>query len=131
MATQTFTDVLSINECGGCGVTWGITRSYEAERRKDHKTFYCPNGCWRYFPQKNTEERLRAELARTEGALVEERQRAEHAKRQLAAAKGRITRMRKRAAAGVCPCCNRQFTQVLRHMRAKHPDEMAEMTATV
>lgn len=36
--------------------------------------------------------------------------------------KGVATRLKNRAAHGVCPCCNRTFQQLARHMSAKHPD---------
>lgn len=42
------------------------------------------------------------------------------------AARGQVTRLKNRAAAGVCPCCNRTFHQLVRHMAAKHPDFAAE-----
>ena len=39
------------------------------------------------------------------------------------AAKGKqLTRLQKRIHAGVCPCCNRTFTNVARHMKTKHPN---------
>ncbi len=33
-----------------------------------------------------------------------------------------MTKVKKRAANGVCPCCNRTFSDLARHMKAKHPD---------
>lgn len=41
--------------------------------------------------------------------------------RREAAAKGQVTKLKNRAAAGVCPCCNRTFVQLARHMKTKHP----------
>lgn len=34
--------------------------------------------------------------------------------------------LRNRAAAGVCPCCNRTFEQLGRHMTTKHPEYVKE-----
>lgn len=36
--------------------------------------------------------------------------------------KGVVTRTRNRIANGVCPCCDRSFTNLQRHMASKHPD---------
>lgn len=132
--TQDFTDTLSVHECSNCGCTYGITTAYERDRRKDHKTWYCPNGCARHYPQKNVEEQLRAELARTEGQVAVERTRAQEAEREAVfernrarALKGHLTRARRRAAAGICPCCKRSFKQVRDHMQGQHPDEYARI----
>jgi hypothetical protein len=43
-----------------------------------------------------------------------------------AATKGHLTRTKKRAASGVCPCCRRSFKQLRRHMQNKHPVYLAE-----
>lgn len=137
--TETYIGTLHVLNCGVCGVPHGIPVEIFNRCDRDHsENWYCPNGHYLHFLGKTEASKLRAQVAALEGAVVEERQRterareeAEHRKRQLAAAKGRITKMRRRAAAGVCPCCNRQFVQVVRHMAAKHPDELAEMTATV
>ena len=46
----------------------------------------------------------------------------EEAEASLQATKGVVTRLKKRAIAGVCPCCNRTFQQLAAHMAHKHPD---------
>ena len=46
---------------------------------------------------------------------------AKHATRRMAAAKGELTKMKKRVGNGVCPCCNRQFVNLQRHMATQHP----------
>lgn len=42
--------------------------------------------------------------------------------RSHAATRGHLTRTKKRGGHGVCPCCNRTFQQLARHMKSKHPD---------
>jgi Asp-tRNA(Asn)/Glu-tRNA(Gln) amidotransferase A subunit family amidase len=78
---------------------------------------------------RTTEERLRADLNRQRelaGYLAAERDQAKAEARGQKAAKTRIKndrdRIRDRVGAGVCPCCNRTFKQLARHMQAKHPD---------
>lgn len=43
---------------------------------------------------------------------------------RLAEAAREAERLRRRTAAGVCPCCNRSFVQLARHMKTKHPDHV-------
>jgi hypothetical protein len=43
------------------------------------------------------------------------------AKRSLAAQKGVTTRIKRRVANGVCPCCKRTFQDLARHMAGQHP----------
>lgn len=132
MTTQTYSGVLVLGACINCGVPFGLDRAYRNERQKDHRSFVCPNGHSQFWPQENTEERLRRELAEAEGSAAAARARAQRAReeteatrRRLSAAKGQITKMRKRAAAGICPCCKRSFKAVRQHMESQHPQEAA------
>lgn len=139
MATQTapkqFINVVSTREVTcWCSIRLAIPESlfivYDAEndRNPGSYTLYCPLG--HGFTRKGGGEaqRLRDELARqkhlTEQAEADarnQRSRLEIRDRQLAARKGQITKLRKRIANGVCPCCNRHFTNLERHMHTKHP----------
>lgn len=64
------------------------------------------------------DDTIRAERERTESA----RRIADHNQRSDNAYKGVATKLKKRAVAGVCPCCNRQFRELERHMASKHPN---------
>lgn len=46
--------------------------------------------------------------------------------RRLAAQRGVTTRLKNRVANGVCPCCNRTFANLQRHMSTKHKGFIAE-----
>jgi len=37
--------------CGECGIHFGLTTAMYDDLRKSGRTFYCPNGHGRYFPQ--------------------------------------------------------------------------------
>lgn len=106
---------------GGCGVNFAIPRSiYEAA--KAHGTgFYCPRGHHLGLGESDVEKlkkELELERKRKEWAKEAERK-ARHAE---AIAKGKAKAQAQRLAHGVCPCCNRSFRQLRRHMRAKHPE---------
>lgn len=131
MKTLAHTTTYSIIECGhvGCGVSFALADAFIAARRDDHATWYCPNGHTRWYPEKNAVETERASRERAERQAAYARQsaaawrdQAEAAHRQATAYKGHATRLRRRAAAGVCPCCNRSFADLGRHMAGQHPD---------
>ena len=87
---------MSIHECGSCGVTWAITKGYEDARREDHKTFYCPNGCSRHYPQENKEEKLKRLLNSERKCCVAAREEANTLERSYRAYKGHVTRLKAR-----------------------------------
>ncbi len=116
--------------CPLCGVHYGLEERYR-EHRQDvpssdpTRHWHCPNGHRLCFTEsKADEQRRRAERAEQRMARIEDER--NHAQRQLSAAKGQATRLRNRAANGVCPCCNRSFANLRRHMSNKHPDYKAE-----
>jgi hypothetical protein len=47
-------------------------------------------------------------------------------RRSKAAYKGQLTKVRRKVANGSCPCCNRHFENLQRHMQTKHPEYVAE-----
>jgi hypothetical protein len=128
-----------ISQCADCGVRFGIPVEFEQRRRADKRGFYCPNGhslSWNESEADRLKAKLQAaeqaaaaarkEVERERGWRLQAREDARHAERRLAAQKGVTTRMRKRVANGVCPCCNRSFTDLRRHMETKHKGFVAE-----
>lgn len=131
-----------IETCIECGVEFGVPAEFNRRRREDHKSFCCPSGHRQHYAGETEAEKLRRELARAkqreacyEDQLRDEREARETAKHRAAAYKGHTTRLKKRAAAGVCPCCSRHFTNLERHMKSQHPefaasdDNVVEMKA--
>lgn len=109
-----------------CGLVYGLSKEFIAARREDHRTFYCPNGCSWWYPQKNEAEQLKAQLEASRSLAQREARRRESAERSARAYKGVATRTRRRVANGVCPCCTRTFPDVAAHMAAKHPEYVAD-----
>lgn len=101
--------------CSQCGIEFGLPVAYKQERREDHATWYCPNGHPQYFPAESEAEKLRKRVANLEDDARVARLDADRAQREAA-------RLKKRAQGGACPCCNRTFAQLTRHMKTKHPD---------
>jgi uncharacterized C2H2 Zn-finger protein len=120
---------IHLTTCCTCGVLFGYGEEYMRERERDHGWFYCPNGHAQHYSGDNTEEQLRKDLAaarRREQAAHADRERQREARltaeRQRAAAKGQLTKTKNRIAKGVCPCCNRTFQNLGKHMAGQHPD---------
>lgn len=119
---------LYITDCPTCGVVFGMPNTMRERRYDDGKSFWCPNGhsmSWR----ETAADRERKARETAERRLTWERQRRDQAeaeaKHQAAVArghKGAHQRTKNRVAKGVCPCCNRSFTNLAKHMAGQHPD---------
>lgn len=123
-----------IVECANCGIRFAVTSGFKQRRKEDHKDFFCPSGHSNFYPQASETERLRKQLeAEKRGHKAAEhradvaREEARFAEYRRRAAKAQLTKMRKRVANGVCPCCNRSFDDLHRHMKAKHPKIFKEL----
>lgn len=109
--------------CANCGTTFWMTESLEGQRRKDHKSFYCPNGHDNYWPQESDAERYKRLMRQAEDRAAAARAEADQAEASRRAWKGQVTRLRNRAAAGACPYCGENVYQLKRHVQRKHADE--------
>lgn len=126
-ATQYVTVTLIAKTCRECSIAFGVPDYFDRQKLRDGTTFHCPNGHGSVY-RDTDETRLRRELGEAQAAAKAERERAERLDRQLVANKGQLTKMRKRATAGVCPVadCHRHFTNLERHMGIKHPGFQAQ-----
>lgn len=123
---------LERQDCIKCGCYFGVPAGFTEQRRKDKNTFYCPNG----HPMSYTEseldrvrrerDRLAQRVAQRDDEIAHQRQRREETERRLAATRGVVTRIKNRIGHGICPCCNRTFSDLSRHMATKHPTFAAE-----
>lgn len=118
--------------CYKCGILFSVPDHWYKCRREDKENFWCPNGHSQAFV-KSMADKLAEELSRAKQQLAQkddeiqwQRQHREAAERSASAARGQVTRLKNRASAGVCPCCNRTFSQLARHMANKHPGFSAE-----
>jgi hypothetical protein len=128
---------LVTEECINCGMAFALPSTIRDRRIQDHQSFYCPAGHPQCFTAESGEERVRRELreaeARHASQLAQERARRERAENDAMdlanknrALKGTATKLKKRAAAGVCAFCHRTFSNVSRHVETKHPHPTAE-----
>ena len=114
-----------IESCFACGCLFGMTMDFKDARQRNKDTFYCPAGHPQHYLGKSDKELRREAEARARAAEDQ----ALAAKQELARvkreAKAEQTRLAQRARGGVCPCCNRSFVQLARHMKTKHPEHGA------
>lgn len=129
MEKTTYTGTLTVIECYKCHMDFGMTVELCQARRDDHEVFWCPNGHRQHFSGKSEEEKLRRQLQATQDEANYQAERARQANERAAsldksrnAYKGHLKRTKKRIAAGVCPCCNRTFQNLGKHMSGQHPD---------
>jgi hypothetical protein len=105
-------------------MVWGMPRDFYNSQNhlKENGGFWCPAGHQRHFVSGESEEiKLRRQLQQkiqNEAYLNDQIKAAE---RRTSAARGVVTRIKNRVSHGVCPCCNRTFANLMRHMKTKHP----------
>lgn len=124
-----FGNGLVVVECANCHMNFGVTPAFQTDRMNDHKGFMCPNGHSNVYRGQSEEEKLRMErdrlkqqLAQKDDSIKYQRDQREKAEKKVIAYKGVVTRTKNRIASGVCPCCNRTFENLHRHMATKHKD---------
>jgi predicted GIY-YIG superfamily endonuclease len=125
---------LSIRVCPVCGVTYAVPERLVEHRRQQGGSWYCPNGHTLSFTETEA-DRLRKEAKRLERKIEDEKanaawwrdrskeaqKTADHQEARANGYKGALTKVKKRVGKGVCPCCNRSFVDLGRHMESKHP----------
>lgn len=129
MATLTYTEKLYVQSCCTCSIKFAVPADFDEERRTDHKSFWCPAGHSQSYTGKTEAQKLRdrleAEERKAASLLAQRDQAIAEADHQAAVArgyKGALAKTKKRIGRGVCPCCNRHFADVERHMASKHPE---------
>lgn len=116
------TDVtLVVFTCARCGIPYGLPEDYIERRRQDGRAHYCPNGHSLSYHETEA-DKLRRRLKFAEDSRARAAAQRDQAKASARAHKGHVTRIKKRIANGVCPCCNRTFKDVARHMKSQHPE---------
>ena len=121
MDTFQQTTTYVVETCCNCHVQFGMTKELQKQRLKDGGWFYCPNGHAQHYSEsdefrwKKLNENLRetVEYYRNQNQV---------ARLSLRAAKGQVTKLKKKVAAGLCPCCEKSFANLKKHMEKSHPD---------
>jgi hypothetical protein len=128
-----FETLLAVEECCSCGMVFALPHAMQLRLKKSHEWFYCPAGHTQHYTGQSDAEKAQAEAEKYKRLWKEEQRYAADvlsernaAQRSLSATKGVLTRTKNRIAHGVCPCCNRSFVQLEKHMTTKHPEYTKE-----
>jgi hypothetical protein len=125
--TITFTEELVVLTCW-CGINHAVPRNLRAFQERQHRDgekvtpIWCPLGHTHQPAGEGKAAQLARELERTERRARARLDALEAERRSHSATKGQLTKTRKRIGKGVCPCCNRHFSNVQRHMERQHPE---------
>ncbi len=121
--SRTYTQKITLQEvtCKSCGITHAVPQRLLEGLQQTGGYYYCPNGHqWGWA--EGEAERLRKQLKVEQYLHTQCETRLLSMKDQLKATERELHRHKKRVANGVCPCCNRSFVQLQRHMKTQHPD---------
>lgn len=126
------TVILTKINCGECGGTYALNERYRAQCAEKGKSWHCPY-CqvgWGYSEGENAKLKKELEAEKRRVAFANDQARMERERRESAEARERaqkanVTKIKKRIKNGACPCCNRTFIDLQRHMATKHADYAA------
>ena len=112
------TIILHELECANCGIMFAAPQKWIETKQKEGGSLSCPNGHTLTYGGNTLQKQLTAEQERYRELEMQ----LTSTQDQLEASKRELQRHKKRVANGVCPCCNRSFVQLQRHMKTKHPE---------
>lgn len=103
-----------------------------AHNAKGVITFYCAYGHGQVYSKGESEEtKLRRERDILKQQAVRLEEEASLARVRAEKAEAATKRLKKRASAGTCPCCQRTFQNMATHMKHQHPEFVQEGGAKV
>lgn len=112
--TLAYSQRLETTTCPTCGTEFGVSEYLIHTKRKNAGTIYCPNGHRSSWGE--------SEADRLQKELDKQKERTRWAEEETRKVTARLKKTETRIAHGVCPCCNRAFTNLQRHMKTKHKE---------
>jgi hypothetical protein len=121
--TETINFVME--ECCNCGIPFFFPKYMKVQLLGNHNLFYCPNGHPQHYTGKSEQQKRIEELEESLQNVKNDRQHIENSLLDTISEKNKLSRQLKRVHRGVCPCCNRTFDNLHKHMETKHKDKLA------
>lgn len=125
---------MEVHDCPSCGMPYAAPAYFfeRVQNGEEKSQWYCPRGHSIVF-RENKVDTLKKQLEAANRSTEFERRLRErvqgerdHAKAQARGFKGALTKTKNRISKGVCPCCNRTFENLARHMHNQHPEYVGE-----
>lgn len=102
-----------------CGIAVLAPADLYKTALREGKTLYCVFG--HTFGWNGENEKLKRQLAEAQAATSREIQAKWKAQAEAEVAERKLKKLKKRVTNGVCPHCQRTFTNLARHCKTKHP----------
>lgn len=116
-----------LRTCCTCQIPFMIpSYHYDRLRATPGETFYCPNGHGMHYAGKSETQKLREQLELEREKHNREVDSLQNSIMDRIVERNEARNKLKRIEKGVCPCCNRTFANVARHMQNKHPEVKAK-----
>lgn len=117
----------AVCQCGTCGVFYTSPEIVRQHHFDEGGYDYCPNGHqWGRNKDGSQLAQMRRERDRLAQQIAMEKDETARERSLRVGAEKRERSLKKRASAGMCPCCNRPFFALALHMKKKHPKFVAE-----
>ena len=135
--TMSFSDPFYKLCCSECGIVYFFPEKWITGAKENGKAWKCPNGHNQWFGGAEIDEirrerdRLKQEQARLQDEIASRQRQLEIETMKRSRAERTVKQVKKRAAAGTCPCCQRTFANMATHMKHEHPDFVKETGANV
>lgn len=133
--TLTYSGTLKVVKCW-CGMRHAVPIELDDFQDRQHENgvaqtaIVCPLGHNHIRAGKGAAAKLKDELVRKQAELDQARSASQEefelrlaVERDLKKERDDSKKRKDRALGGVCPCCNRSFKNVQRHLASKHPTE--------
>lgn len=112
-----------LENCCNCGIPFMMPKYYNDRLvREPGTTFYCPNGHPQSYVGKTEAQKLKEQM---EKDRIQNEKDLEFLQNRLLDEmneKKVLSNQLKRVHKGVCPCCNRSFQNLKKHIENKHPE---------
>ncbi len=118
-------------QCKSCGGVYAISEPHRKYLQEVGGYWSCPycRQSWGFRKESSDLEIAKKEAKRYRNYLAGEKARHDQTKASLKAHKASLkahkaakTRLKNRIAKGICPCCNRFFDNLQRHISKEHPN---------
>lgn len=114
--------------CPTCFVHYAAPKAMFEKKNETGERWFCPNGHHIIYTQSALQKaQAEADKLRQERDQLKQNEawwsdRLDRERKDHKAAKAQLKKVQTRVCNGVCPCCNRSFANLQRHMAGKHPD---------